>query len=1559
MPLLSDELNSPNVHDQPRVQKFSYDQNLQNLQNLLPSKPTKNSTVEITTKYNGEQLEAVVQSQNTAGDNQETMEAVSLAQCPVQVFQTKSNTNESITENYTMGNFENIQATSVDPNTSHTMAGEESSADSSPESNQSLVKIEEAPSLEYNQKSQVAQADTRFEVEDAGISENDRHPYLGVDFEEDGSAVQETVDLYIRREIPTVDGVYIKGSVQNYEIVYTVDTGASITLLSKNIFDSIPEHDKPKLHPRKPKLRDAAGNTITCYGNATFELLLGALPLKKKLIVAEITDDVLLGSDIILGDEAGPADLLFSKHLMIFRGIDIPIEVGGYPAGVRRVTLADNYRIAPMTELIADVFIEQGKLGSGENFITEPNQELAAKYGITMASSLVNINKQVTQKVRLMNPFPTEVTLRQDTVIGTAEIVRDCCVFDTHEDEEEAGNFHSIRNIKLAAATQHLRQNKLLQVSKASEGPSDGTEISGIPDHLHDLFLRSHTGKTDDQTQEIANLLKQHADVFSRFDTDIGRTHLTEHVIETHGARPVKSAPRRIPLAYVTEAEEAVQKLFDQGSARPSTSPWASPLVFVRKKNGQIRPCVDYRRLNDLTRKDAFPLPRTQDCFDAVAGATLFSSMDITSAYNQIPIREQDIAKTAFVTKYGLYEFTTMPFGLCNAPATFQRVMELALAGLQWKTCLIYLDDVLVFSKTFNEGIWRLSEVLDRIQHAQLKLKPSKCHFFQSEVAYLGHILSGEGILPNPENIEKILKWQRPVTVKEVQSFLGLANYYRRFIHSYSDHVRPLIDLTRKGAQFSWDERCEEAFDHVKSVLVSPDIMAHPRSQGEFILDTDASDVCIGAVLSQVQDGTERVIAYGSKSLNKAERNYCVTDRELLAIRYFTEYYRVYLLGKPFLIRTDHQALKWLFSMKEPKNRVARWIEALAEFDYEIHHRAGKKHQNADAMSRCPNPWDCNCKIFETLRCGPCRKCLRKTELMMGKMPDEPPEHLGVELRRSEEGDVRLATYKKVANSNLVEELVCFFSLEAMLTLFLYAICPEVMANWVWIILTHALVQYQHVVLRKMGIQLSAPDHRKVKRLMSSKDDGRTRPKNQVRISKRDLRNAWPLQTQYCDLRAKQMEDSDIKTILTWLESDQPRPQGPVVQAASPATRHYWLLWESLIIKDGVLHRMFHRHDGSSYLQCIIPKNLRKELLYQMHNVVLSGHLGYKKTRDKILQRFYWYKVRDDIYTHIQACDECAVIKGPGKRPRGPLGSMPSGAPWDRISTDITGPFPTSNSGNKYILVVTDYFSKWVEIFAVPDQTAVTCAEKILNEVISRYGCPHDLHSDQGSNYVSKIFRELCQMLEIRKTRTSPYNPKGNGQVERFNKTLVRMIKAYLTGEGKDWDKHLGCLAGAYRATIHETTGFTPNMLLMGREVRMPAQLTFECPGSTNYTCYGDYVEGLRLRMEKAHEVAREHLGKAAKRQKDAYDGKCVLHVYNPGDLVWYATPTAQVHIAPKLRKCFIGPVLIVEKKNDLNYVIQVDRRKEMRVVNHDKLYPYKGTQRPSWIKVALKNLKS
>ena len=310
---------------------------------------------------------------------------------------------------------------------------------------------------------------------------------------------------------------------------------------------------------------------------------------------------------------------------------------------------------------------------------------------------------------------------------------------------------------------------------------------------------------------------------------------------------------------------------------------------------GKVRPCIDYRRLNSVTENDAFPLPRIQDCLDAVSGSTLYSTMDLTSGYHQVPVMNSDIPKTAFVTKYGLYEFLKMPMGLKSAPMTFQRVMELALQGLQWQICLIYPHDVVIFSKTFDEHMERLTRVFDRISTAGLKLKPEKCQLRQTEVTFLGHVVSGEGVRPHPSNILKIKEWPPPQTVTQIRQFLGMASYYRRFVKDFSQIVRPMVQLTKKGADFIWSEACTASFEEVKNILTTAPVMAYPRDEGGYILDTDACDVSIGAALSQIQDGQEKVIAYGSRKLNKAETNYCVTDKELLALRHFVEYYRQYL----------------------------------------------------------------------------------------------------------------------------------------------------------------------------------------------------------------------------------------------------------------------------------------------------------------------------------------------------------------------------------------------------------------------------------------------------------------------------------------------------------------------------------------------------------------------------------------------------------------------------------------------------------------------------------------
>ncbi|CAC5411488.1 unnamed protein product [Mytilus coruscus] len=328
--------------------------------------------------------------------------------------------------------------------------------------------------------------------------------------------------------------------------------------------------------------------------------------------------------------------------------------------------------------------------------------------------------------------------------------------------------------------------------------------------------------------------------------------------------------------------------------------------------------------------------------------------------------------------------------------------------------------------------------------------------------------------------------------------------------------------------------------------------------------------------------------------------------------------------------------------------------------------------------------------------------------------------------------------------------------------------------------------------------------------------------------------------------------------------------------------------------------------------------------MYHMNNTVLSGHLGQKKSRGKTLQRFFWYLMKEDINNYVNACDICARNKPPHKTPKAPLGKVGVGAPMDRLSTDIIGPLPRTPRGNKYILMVSDHFTKWVEIIPIPDQSAITCAEKILNKVISRLGCPLSLHSDRGSNYESQIFNEMCVMLEIKKTRTTVRNPKCNGLSERFNKTLCRMIRAYLKGRQTDWEINLGCLVAAYRATPHESTGLTPNLLMLGKEVRLPAELMFGSVfnGQNEIETYGEYVENLKERMLRAHSVVSKHLQAAAKRQKDNYDAKLSFQIYQPGQPVWLLNEARQEGRCPKLHNLYEGPFLILKRcrsEYDLN----------------------------------------
>lgn len=319
----------------------------------------------------------------------------------------------------------------------------------------------------------------------------------------------------------------------------------------------------------------------------------------------------------------------------------------------------------------------------------------------------------------------------------------------------------------------------------------------------------------------------------------------------------MKQLPRRIPHTMKEEVDRQVTSMMDAGVITASSSPWSSPVVLVKKRDGGVRFCVDYRRLNSVTLKDSYPLPRIDDTLDALSGAKYFSTLDLASGYWQVPVAEQDKEKTAFVTQRGLWQFNKMPFGLANAPATFQRMMEVVLAGLQWSECLIYLDDVIVFSVDLEDHVRRLELVFERLRKANLKLKPSKCQFMKSEVCYLGHKVSGGGISPDPVRVEAVGKYPLPSDPKQLKVFLGMAGYYRRFVPRFSEVAAPLYELLRKGATFEWTKQCDEAFKSIRSTVATAPLLAFPDFNNEFELSVDASDVGLGAVLHQTVNGSQ------------------------------------------------------------------------------------------------------------------------------------------------------------------------------------------------------------------------------------------------------------------------------------------------------------------------------------------------------------------------------------------------------------------------------------------------------------------------------------------------------------------------------------------------------------------------------------------------------------------------------------------------------------------------------------------------------------------------------
>ena len=973
---------------------------------------------------------------------------------------------------------------------------------------------------------------------------------------------------------------------------------------------------------------------------------------------------------------------------------------------------------------------------------------------------------------------------------------------------------------------------------------------------INEMVSKVDKSISEDIKEQLRELLRRYSSVISLHELDLGWTDLVTHTIDTGDAPPIRQQLRRHPPAHQVEIDKQVSNLLAQKVIEPAASPWSSNVVLAKKADGSWRCCIDFRQLNDVTRKDAYPLPRTDQCFDALAGSCLFSSLDLRSGYHQCALSPVDADKTAFVTRRGMFRFQVLPFGLCNAVATFQRLMDIVLSGLNFEVCLVYIDDVILMSTTPEQHLERLEMVLERFKQVNLKLKPSKCHLMQTEIIFLGHRISKDGIATDPAKIQLIKDWPVPINLRQLRGFLGLAGYYRRFVRGYSAIAAPLNHLMKKNQRFEWSEECQKAFDQLKEALMSPPVLVLPTEDDQFILDTDSSEESIGAVLSVVRDGHENVVAYAGRTLNKNELNYCVTRKELLAIVHFTKHFRQYLLGRQFVIRTDHAALAWLQRTPEPVGQNARWLELLGEYSFVVQHRRGVSHGNADAISRHP--------------------CLKKPSCTACHPQDDN---------------------------------------------FQCAVTTAITGD-------------------------QKPDGDR----STNRDDDRGQSTD---AEQRSSEIGGPVIWSREELSRGQLNDPDIGFIMRLRQESEDKPTWDHVSILSADAKQLWHEWERLILDDGVLYRRWIAVDGAAdRQQIILPRSFRSEFIRLVHSGMTGGHLGRQKTEEQVQRRAYWPRWRSDVTWELRKCSECAQYHW-GKPPKQTyLHPFNAGEPFEVVAVDITGRHPKSARGNEYIVTASCLFSRWAEAFPVRNHTASTVARVLVEQLFTRFGVPKRILTDLGAEFQGQLFTELCKRFEIDQVRTTAYEPRTNGQVERFHRTLNSMLGKSVQQNQRDWDDRLPYVMAAYRASRHESAKFTPNMLVFGRENRAPADLVLNSVQgeSEQYDSIDNYVLELQSKLREAHQLARSHLRTTAERRKETYDTKVKRAIFDVGQWVWYLVPRKFVGRYPKWTKNYQGPYLVVKVVSPADYLIQRHRKAVPIVVHGDKLKPCYGDTPASWL---------
>ena len=1040
----------------------------------------------------------------------------------------------------------------------------------------------------------------------------------------------------------------------------------------------------------------------------------------------------------------------------------------------------------------------------------------------------------------------------------------------------------------------------------------------------------------DAEKELITRLIIKNVDVFATSSTDVGKTELIAHEIDTGMYRPYKQAPRQFAPEEQAGMEQCVLDMQKMGLIRPSRSPWASNVRMVKKKSGEWRLCVDYRDVNKRTiNDDPYLLPRVDATLNALAGARYFCSLDLLWGYFQVPLSEDAIPKCAFYTPRmspSHWEFVRMPFGLKGAPATFQRMVDRVLAGIEYHTALAYLDDIIVYGRTFTECADRLQTVFDRVRSAGLKLKPAKCELFQDSLNFLGHLVTSDGIKADPDKIVRVKNFRLPMTVTDVKSFLGLVGYCRKFIKNMADRSKHLNDLTKRGSNRIWTKEHTREYNDLKEALCTEPVLALPIDDAQYVLDTDASAFAIGAVLSQLQpnkDGVleERVIAYDSRILLPREQRYCVTKREFLAVYEFVRKFYPYIGGTKFIIRTDHKSLLGLRDLKSVPDQFARWLDYLNRFDYEMQARAGKEHANADAMSRLLPGMRCFCDDREHYN-----KTSSAREALEAEGQIAPREIY----EAAEERMLHPLAHKK-------KEFIQYRR---------HAYKRE-------------CVSQQTVQLMAHGRVVPHTPQRPVDLAVKTRGRQYVRPAG-LEETADDLAPAAPATTPAGDLDAKFvsfvkkhvlindiMNDADLSLLYDLKLQHAKKPSWSDVSELGEPAKHYLSEYDVIYLHNELLYREWESRDGTYTLhQLIVPKKYSREICRLMHDSKAMCHQGLRRTKEQIRARFYWFRMNHDIARYIDVCEKCQLRKRPARTIRAPLQISLAGFPNERVNMDICGPVIASHSGNKYVLVITDSFTKYTVAAAIADQRARTIASTFMEKWALIFGFPYQCHSDQGSCFTSVLWTRVCEELAIEKTQTTAYHPEGNSQCERFNSTLMQMLYSILTNY-KDWDTRLSYVTFAYNSTQHKATGYSPYFLMYGRRPLLEIDVGLPRPAIVESHEPDKYVDYVIANISCAYDVTRHHLKRQAEVTKRAFDRKSQKERFAIGDIVLLKKGSREPQTG-KFEPRYVGKYFVVSVFANSTYRVVRDDRSPPYVVHHNRLRRLRvetpEEHKPAWL---------